>query len=127
MIFAGGIGVLGQLLGHHTQLSHLVIGLINVGVSFVLVSVLFAILYKVLPNKMLNWRDVIVGSMGTAILFEAGQALIAIYLSRIVYANVYGAAAGVIVLLVWVYYAAQIFLLGAEFTKVWAKHYGSLS
>jgi membrane protein len=64
--------------------------------------------------------------MGTALLFEAGQALITFYLSRIVYANVYGAAAGVIVLLVWVYYAAQIFLLGAEFTKVWAKHYGTL-
>ena len=59
-----------------------------------------------------------VGAIGTAILFEAGQALIALYLSRIIYANVYGAAAGVIVLLVWVYYAAQIFLLGAEFTKV---------
>jgi membrane protein len=126
MIFAGGIGVLGKLLGSHTQLSQLVVGIINVGVSFALVSLLFAVLYKILPNKMLSWRDVVVGAMGTALLFEAGQALISVYLSRIVYANVYGAAAGVIVLLVWVYYAAQIFLLGAEFTKVWARHYGSL-
>jgi membrane protein len=126
MIFAGGIGVLGKLLGSHTQLSELVVGIINTGLSFVLVSLLFAVLYKILPNKMLSWRDVALGAMGTALLFEAGQALISIYLSRIIYANVYGAAAGVIVLLVWVYYAAQIFLLGAEFTKVWVRHYGSL-
>jgi len=126
MIFAGGIGVVGKLLGSHTQLSNFLVGLINVGLSFVLVSSLFAVLYKVLPNKKLSWRDVGIGAMGTALLFEAGQALIAVYLSRVIYANVYGAAAGVIVLLVWVYYAAQIFLLGAEFTKVWARHYGSL-
>jgi membrane protein len=126
MIFAGGIGLLGRFLGAQTQLSNLVVGLINLGASFVLISVLFAALYKALPNKMLSWRDVMVGAMGTALLFEVGQALIAFYPSRIVYANVYGAAAGVIVLLVWVYYAAQIFLLGAEFTKVWAKHYGTL-
>ena len=126
MIFAGGIGLLGRYLGAHTQLSNLVVGLINIGASFVLVSVLFAVLYKALPNKMLSWRDVMVGAMGTGLLFQLGQALIAFYLSRVVYANVYGAAAGVIVLLVWVYYAAQIFLLGAEFTKVWARHYGTL-
>jgi len=126
MIFAGGIGVLGHVLDHHTSLSQFVIALINLSLSFLLLSILFAALYKILPNKRLAWRDVAVGAIGTAILFEAGQALITFYLSRIIYANVYGAAAGVIVLLVWVYYAAQIFLLGAEFTKVWARHYGSL-
>ena len=126
MIFAGGIGIVGKLLGSHTTLSDVVVASINVSLSFALVSLLFAALYKILPNKMLSWRDVAVGAMGTAMLFEAGQAVIAVYLSRIVYANVYGAAAGVIVLLVWVYYAAQIFLLGAEFTKVWARHFGSL-
>ena len=126
MIFAGGVGVLGHFLDHYTSLSAFVIGAINFGLSFVLVSVLFATLYKILPNKRLAWRDVAVGALGTSVLFEAGQALISLYLSRIIYANVYGAAAGVIVLLVWVYYAAQIFLLGAEFTHVWAKHYGSV-
>jgi membrane protein len=126
MIFAGGVGVLGHFLDRYTGLSHFVIALINLGLSFTLVTLLFAALYKILPNKYLAWRDVAVGAIGTGILFEVGQALIAIYLSRIIYANVYGAAAGVIVLLIWVYYAAQIFLLGAEFTKVWARHYGSL-
>jgi membrane protein len=125
MIFASGVGVLGHVLDRYTSLSFFVIILINLGLSFSLLSLLFAALYKILPNTPLAWRDVVVGAMGTALLFEVGQALISIYLSRIIYANVYGAAAGVIVLLVWVYYAAQIFLLGAEFTKVWARHYGS--
>ena len=66
------------------------------------------------------------GALGTAVMFEIGQAMITLYLSRVIYANVYGAAAGVIVLLVWVYYAAQIFLLGAEFTRAWATHFGSI-
>jgi membrane protein len=125
MIMASAIGVLGHYLGSNTSLGGVVIGVINFGLAFVLLSLLFAALYKVLPNTPLNWRDVMVGAMGTALLFQAGQALIALYLSRIIYANVYGAAAGVIILLIWVYYAAQIFLLGAEFTKVWAQHYGS--
>jgi membrane protein len=73
----------------------------------------------------LEWRDVLAGSLGTAILFEAGQTLIGYYLANFITANIYGAAGGIIVLLVWVYYSAQIFLLGAEFTKVWAEHYGS--
>jgi membrane protein len=101
------------------------IGTINLGLSFLLISLLFAAIYKVLPNKALQWRDVAAGAIGTAILFEMGQVLIALYLSRFISANIYGAAAGVIVLLVWVYYSAQVFLLGAEFTKVWAHHYGS--
>jgi membrane protein len=126
MIFAGGVGVIGQVLGSHTRLSHVVVGAINLGLSFALVSLLFAALYKILPNTALHWRDVAVGAIGTSLLFEAGQEVIALYLSRIVYANVYGAAAGVIVLLIWVYYAAQIFLLGAEFTRAWALRYGSL-
>jgi membrane protein len=125
MVFAGGVGVLGHYLDRHTSLSNFVIGAINIGLSYALVSLLFAGLYKILPNKRLAWRDVAVGALSTAVLFEGGQALISLYLSRIVYANVYGAAAGVIVLLIWVYYAAQIFLLGAEFTKVWARHYGT--
>jgi membrane protein len=125
MILAAGIGVLARTLDRVTSLSNFVIGGINLGLSFLLVSVLFAAIYKVLPNKALLWRDVIVGAAGTAMLFEAGQWLITLYLARFVAANVYGAAGGVIVLLVWVYYSAQIFLLGAEFTKVWAHHYGS--
>lgn len=127
MVFATGIAMLGNLMGGQTPVGHVVIGTVNLAVSLALVSLLFAAIYKALPNRRLYWRDVIVGAIGTAILFEAGQALIAFYLSRFVYANIYGAAGGIVVLLIWVYYSVQIFLLGAEFTKVWATHYGSQS
>lgn len=125
MLLASAIRFLGELLDRFTDISDFVIGTINLGVSFFFVTLLFAAMYKMLPNKRLEWRDVLMGSMGTAILFELGQTLIGYYLANFITANIYGAAGGIIVLLVWVYYSAQIFLLGAEFTKVWAERYGS--
>ena len=125
LVIAAGIGMLARFIGHNTSLGEFVINAINLGTSFGWIAFLFAIIYKLMPNKELYWRDVIVGAMGTAVLFLAGQALISLYLSRFLVTNIYGAAGGVIVLLVWVYYSAQIFLLGAEFTKVWAQHFGS--
>jgi membrane protein len=124
MIAASLIGAVGQILDRYTSLSHVVIGIANLALSFVIVSLLFAAIYKILPNTRLYWRDVVVGACGTALLFQAGQAAIAFYLVNFISANIYGAAAGVIVLLIWVYYAAMIFLLGAEFTKVWTRHFG---
>jgi membrane protein len=117
--------MLGRLLEGVTDLSGIVVGILNLGISLTVVSLLFAALYKVLPNRKLEWRDVMVASIGTAILFEAGQTVIGYYLANFISANIYGAAGGIIVLLIWVYYSAQIFLLGAEFTKVWSLHYGS--
>jgi membrane protein len=125
MIVATGIRLLGQVLDRYTDISAAVIGLINICVSLTFVSLLFAALYKVLPNIRLQWRDVLVASFGTALLFEGGQTVIGYYLANFISANIYGAAGGIIVLLIWVYYSAQTFLLGAEFTKVWAYHYGS--
>ena len=125
MLIATGIRLLGHILDRFADVSEVVIGLINLGLSFVVVSLLFAAIYKVLPNTKLLWRDVLVASCGTALLFEAGQTLIGYYLNNFITANIYGAAGGIIVLLIWVYYSAQVFLLGAEFSKVWARHYGS--
>jgi membrane protein len=125
LVVATGIGMLGHFLDQYTALSAFFIAAINLGLSFGLITALFAIIYKMMPHRQLYWRDVLVGAVGTALLFEAGQFLIALYLSRFLVANIYGAAAGVIVLLIWAYYSAQVFLLGAEFTKVWARHYGS--
>lgn len=125
LVVALGIGVIGRLLNYDTIHSPFVTGIVNPGLSFVMISLLFALIYKVMPNKTLHWGDVVLGAMGTALLFLAGQALISIYISRFLVANIYGAAGGVIVLLIWGYYSAQIFLLGAEFTKVFAYHYGS--
>lgn len=125
MVVATGIGIVGRVLERVTDISSIVVSILNLGISLTVVSLLFAALYKVLPNKKLEWRDVIVASVGTAILFEIGQTLIGYYLANFITASIYGAAGGIIVLLIWVYYSAQIFLLGAEFTKVWARHYGS--
>jgi membrane protein len=125
MVLATGVRLLGEILNRYTQISDPVIWAINLGVSFVIVTLVFAAIYKVLPNIKLEWRDVLAGSFGTALLFEAGQSLIGYYLANFITANIYGAAGGIIVLLIWIYYSAQVFLLGAEFTKVWANHYGS--
>lgn len=125
MLVATGVRMLGRLLEEVGEISDLVIGILNTGISLTIVTLLFAALYKVLPNRKLEWRDVMVASVGTAILFEAGQTVIGYYLANFISTNIYGAAGGIIVLLIWVYYSAQIFLLGAEFTKVWAKYYGS--
>jgi len=124
IVLATGIRLLGNVLENY-EISHNVIWAVNLIFTYGVVSLIFAAIYKVLPNANLLWRDVLVASFGTAVLFELGQTLIGYYLANFITANIYGAAGGIIVLLVWVYYSAQIFLLGAEFTKVWANHYGS--
>ncbi len=98
---------------------------LNAIVSFALLSAMFAAIYKVLPDRRLAWRDVWVGAAVTAFLFIIGKSLIGLYLGSSNMANAYGAAGGLLILLVWVYYSAQIFLLGAEFTKAYASRFGS--
>jgi membrane protein len=99
--------------------------IVNFLFSFVLVTALFATIYKVLPAVRIAWRDVIIGAVVTALLFNLGKTLIGLYLGNSAIASTYGAAGSLIVVLVWVYYSAQIFLLGAEFTKVYAYRFGS--
>jgi membrane protein len=101
--------------------------LVNFGFSFVLVTALFAMIYKILPAVRIAWRDVTIGAIITALLFSIGKLLIGVYLGNSAIASTYGAAGSVILVLVWVYYSAQIFLLGAEFTKVYAFRFGSMS
>ncbi|HEY2592168.1 MAG TPA: YihY/virulence factor BrkB family protein, partial [Steroidobacteraceae bacterium] len=98
----------------------------NFLLSFGLVTALFATIYKVLPAVPLAWRDVIVGAIVTAVLFNIGKHVIAAYLGNSASSSTYGAAGSLLVVLVWVYYSAQIFLFGAEFTKVYTRRYGSL-
>jgi membrane protein len=93
--------------------------------SYALVTALFAIIYKVMPSISIAWRDVIVGSLITAALFTIGKFLLGFYLGRSAIASSYGAAGSFILVLIWVYYSAQIFFLGAEFTKFYAYRYGS--
>jgi membrane protein len=97
---------------------------VNVIVSLSVISVLFAMVYKVLPDVELAWSDVWVGGLVTAGLFTVGKLVIGLYLGTSAFASSYGAAGSVIVLLVWVYYSAQIILLGAEFTREYVKDFG---
>ncbi len=93
----------------------------NFFLSLAVITVLIAMLYKWLPNALIAWRDVWIGALTTAVLFAIGQIAIGVYLGRSAIASAYGAAGAVVVLLLWLYYSAQIFFLGAEFTHVYAK------
>jgi membrane protein len=86
------------------------------------VTLLFAMIYRFLPDVRLKWRDVWTGALITAVLFSIGKFLIGLYLGRSSIASSYGAAGSIVVLLVWVYYSAQVILLGAEFTRVYAEY-----
>jgi len=97
---------------------------VNVFVSLGVATVLFALLYRFLPDVKLQWRDVGVGAFVTAVLFTIGKQLIGLYLGQSTTASSYGAAGSVIVLLLWVYYSSQILLFGAEFTRVYAQREG---
>lgn len=101
--------------------------LFNLLVSFALVTALFAMIYKFLPHVEIRWHDVWVGAAVTALLFTLGKFLIGLYIGKGAVASGFGAAGSLVVLLVWVYYSAQIFLLGAEFAAVYARTHGSLS
>ncbi|HSL78890.1 MAG TPA: YihY/virulence factor BrkB family protein [Pseudolabrys sp.] len=106
-------------------LGTLILSGINFAVSWLLFALLFGAIYKVLPDRTLQWKDVIVGALMTSLLFNIGKALIGWYIGSSAVASSYGAAGGLIVLLLWVYYSAQIFLFGAEFTKTYANTHGS--
>jgi len=103
----------------------LILPVLNFVVSVVLLGILFGAFYKILPDRSLQWNDVIIGALITSVLFNIGKSLIAWYIGSTAIASSYGAAGGLIVLLLWVYYSAQIFLFGSEFTKTYANRHGS--
>jgi membrane protein len=93
--------------------------------SFAVIAVLFAMMFKWLPDVPIAWRDVWLGAILTAALFEVGKFLIGLYIGKQGLESTYGAAASIVVVLIWVYYTAQLVLMGAEFTNVYARRYGS--
>ncbi len=115
----------GNYLDSILPFGKVILTVLNVVVSLVLISFLFAAIYKVLPDRNLEWGDVVVGAIVTGVLFTIGKSLISWYIGSSAVASSFGAAGALIVLLLWVYYSAQIFLLGAEFTKVYANTHGS--
>ena len=109
------------LFGAWEILAHLTDVLVSLGMT----TVMFAMIYKIIPRASIDWRDVWIGAAFTALLFTLGKFLIGLYIGKTGVASAFGAAASVVVVLVWVYYSAQIFLLGAEFTWVYAHALGS--
>lgn len=95
-------------------------------ISFSIIAALFAVIYKTLPDAPLSWRDVWIGAVVTALLFTLGKYLIGLYLGNSDVASSFGAAGSLVALLLWIYYSAQIFFLGAEFTRQYALRHGSL-
>ena len=94
-------------------------------ISFIVISFLFAVIFKVLPDAKIKWRDVSKGAILTGLLFVIGRFLIALYVAKSNMTTVYGAAGSIIIIMVWVYYTAVILYFGAEFTKVYSINYGS--
>ena len=99
---------------------------LNLLIGFVLTTGVFAMIYKIMPRVQVQWRDVWVGAIVTALLFTIGRLFIGTYIGKSDVASAFGAAGSLIVVFVWVYYSAQVFLIGAEFTWVYAKTFGSM-
>ena len=123
LVVSAALAALGSLFG---EWQTAVVGqVVNQVISLGVVTLLFAMIYRFLPDVKIAWRDVWLGAVITAVLFTVGKYLIGLYLGRTSTASAFGAAGSLAVLLIWLYYSAQIFLFGAEFTKVHANRFGS--
>jgi membrane protein len=118
---SAALSALGQELAMRTPAGNLVLSILNTCLSLAVFALLFAAIYKVLPDTPLRWRDVGIGAAITAALFTGGKSLIGWYLGQAAPGSTYGAAGALIVLLLWTYYSAQIFLFGAELTRAIAS------
>ena len=122
---SAGLAAFGSFLGGLLPGQEFLLQVLNLAVSFVVMSVLFAMIFKWMPTTPVAWRDVWIGAAVTAVLFEIGKLLIGLYIGKSGLSDSFAGAGALVILLAWVYYAAQIFLLGAEFTKVYAHAHGS--
>lgn len=125
LVISAGVSALGHFLGGALPVSEFILQVIDFAISFGIVTLLFAMMFKVLPDAEIGWRDVWIGAMVTSLLFVIGKLLIGLYLGHSGTATTYGAAGSLVVLLLWVYYSAQILFFGAEFTQLYANRYGS--
>jgi membrane protein len=119
-LLSGLTHYMGGLVGVRAFVAHA----LDLFVSFIFVTILFALIYKFLPDVRIQWKDVWIGAALTSVLFTAGKFLIGLYLGISGVTSVFGAAGSLITILVWVYYSSLIFFLGAEFTQVYASRYG---
>jgi membrane protein len=125
LLWSTWIALMGKLFGSFLPIPEFLWHLANFAVSFLAITLLFGAIYKIVPRVHLTWSDVLVGASVTSLVFTIGKQLIALYLGKESFASTYGAAGSLVMLLVWVYYSAQLFFLGAEFTKIYTKRVGS--
>jgi membrane protein len=124
LALSAALAALGDFLERRFPVAEPMLWLVDFLTSVALISGIFAIMYKVLPDTPVRWRDVAVGALGATALFQGGKYLIALYIGQSDVATSFGAAGALVVLLLWIFYSAQIFLLGAEFTRAWAEVVG---
>jgi membrane protein len=121
LMLSAGLGLAEEFFSSRISVHAAALGeAANFAASLVGVAVLFALIFKFVPNVRIDWRDVIIGATATAILFSIGRALLALYLRTAGIGSAYGAAGSLVALVVWIYYSAQIFFFGAEFTRAYA-------
>lgn len=125
LVLSAALAAFGKLFLSWLPGQEAVLHVADLAVSFGVITLLFAMMFKLLPDAKIAWRDVWVGAGLTSLLFTIGKFLIGLYLGKADIGSAYGAAGSLVILLVWVYYSSQILLFGAEFTSVYANRYGS--
>lgn len=126
LVVSAALAVVENYLGGMWKEATVIMGWVSSCISFLVIAVLFGVIYKLLPRIKLSWHDVTIGALGTAAMFTLGKFAIGLYIGNSGAASSFGAAGSLIALLLWVYYSAQIFFLGAEFARQYALQLGSL-
>jgi membrane protein len=122
---SSALAAAGSFVNNLLPLPEVVLQLFSLLMSIVVITGVFAVLFKYLPDVNIEWRDVLLGAAFTSVLFSIGKTLIGLYLGKASFGSTYGAAGSLVIVLVWVYYSAQILFFGAEFTQVYAEQHGS--
>ena len=125
LVISAALSAVQETIGNAIPISEILLQILNLIISIGVITVLFALIFKFLPDAEIAWRDVWLGAFVTALLFSLGKFLIGIYLGNSTVGSSFGAAGSLVVLLLWIYYSAQILLFGAEFTQVYANEFGS--
>ena len=125
LVISAALSAVQETIGNAIPVSEILLQIVNLVISIGVITVLFALIFKFLPDAEIAWRDVWLGAFVTAVLFSLGKFLIGLYLGNSSAASAFGAAGSLVLLLLWIYYSAQILLFGAEFTEVYANEFGS--
>lgn len=125
LVISAGLSAVQETIGNTIPVTEIFLQLVNLVISTGVITVLFALIFKFLPDAEIAWRDVWLGAFVTSILFSLGKFMIGLYLGNSAVASSFGAAGSLVLLLLWIYYSSQILLFGAEFTQVYANQFGS--